>query len=66
MLRSGENVFLDDVTLEQVSDALGVPVIPVAQDGFELCDTIFGLAGEQPDSCPLEEETEYYQYNPSH
>ncbi|MBQ4043155.1 MAG: DUF512 domain-containing protein, partial [Clostridia bacterium] len=36
MLRHGEGVFLDDVTLEDVRDALGVPVIPVAQDGGEL------------------------------
>jgi putative radical SAM enzyme (TIGR03279 family) len=66
MLRAGENVFLDDVTLEQVSEELGVPVIPVEQDGFVLCDTVFGLAGEQPPSCPTEEQTEYYSYNPSH
>ena len=42
MLRHGETVFLDDVTLEEVSEALGVPVIPVAQDGFELFEAVFG------------------------
>lgn len=41
MLRHGETVFLDDVTLEELSEALGVPVVPVPQDGFELFDTIF-------------------------
>lgn len=43
MLRHGQDVFLDDVTLEQVSDRLGVRVIPVNQDGFELCDAIFEI-----------------------
>lgn len=41
MLRHGEDTFLDDVTLSQVSDALQIPVIPVAQDGYELFETIF-------------------------
>ncbi len=65
MLRAGENVFLDDVTLDQVSKELGVPVIPVEQDGFALCDTAFELAGEQPESHLEPDSTEYYQYNPS-
>ncbi len=65
MLRSGENVFLDDVTLDDVSRELGIPVIPVAQDGFELCDTVFELAGEQLESRAAPDNTEYYQYNPS-
>lgn len=43
MLRHGEHVFLDDVSLEEVSETLGVPVIPVAQDGFALFDAIFQL-----------------------
>ena len=42
MLRHGETVFLDDMTLEALSSALGVPVIPVPQDGFELFEAIFG------------------------
>ncbi|MCD7948164.1 MAG: DUF512 domain-containing protein [Oscillospiraceae bacterium] len=37
MLRHGQDVFLDDVTLAQVRDALGVPVLPVPQDGYALC-----------------------------
>ncbi|MEG0765161.1 MAG: DUF512 domain-containing protein [Pseudoflavonifractor sp.] len=41
MLRHGEDVFLDDVTRAQVEEALGLPVVPVNQDGFELCDAIF-------------------------
>ena len=43
MLRHGEHVFLDDVSLEEVSQTLGVPVIPVPQDGFALFDAIFQL-----------------------
>ena len=42
MLRHGEDVFLDDVTLAQVSQRLGVRVIPVNQDGFDLWDAISG------------------------
>lgn len=41
MLRHGEDVFLDDVTLDDVARELGVEVIPVNQDGFDLCDAIF-------------------------
>lgn len=41
MLRHGETMFLDNVTLEEVSSRLGVPVIPVNQDGFELFDAVF-------------------------
>ena len=36
MLRHGEGVFLDDMTLEELSAALGVPVIPVENDGEAL------------------------------
>ena len=43
MLRSGENVFLDDVTTADVERALGVPVVPVPQDGYELLDAICGI-----------------------
>ncbi len=64
MLRSGERVFLDDVTLDDVEQELGVSVIPVAQDGYELCDAIFGLHnGQPPVSCSVPED-EYYRYNP--
>lgn len=36
MLRHGEGVFLDDVTLEDAERELGVPVCPVPQDGARL------------------------------
>ena len=65
MLRSGERVFLDDVSLDDVERDLGVPVIPVAQDGYELLDAMVGVACESASflgqSLP---EDEYYRYNP--
>ena len=42
MLRHGEGVFLDDVTVEQLSEALGVPVTPVEIDGGKLLDAMRG------------------------
>lgn len=43
MLRHGEDVFLDDITLADVARELNVEVIPVNQDGFDLCDAIFEI-----------------------
>ena len=65
MLRAGERVFLDDVTVEQVEEALGVTVVPVPADsGFDLADAILGR--EVTAQCPvLPPEAEYYRYNPS-
>ena len=40
MLRAGEEVFLDDTTLEQVVRALGMPVIPVERPGDALVDAL--------------------------
>ena len=64
MLRAGERVFLDDVTVEQLEEALGVTVVPVPADsGFDLADAILGR--ELEPSCPvLPPEAEYYRYNP--
>lgn len=42
-LRHGETVFLDDMTVEELSQGLGVPVIPVDQDGFALFEALFGV-----------------------
>ena len=64
MLRAGERVFLDDVSLDDVERELGVPVIPVAQDGYELLDAMCGLAAAPPDFKPNLPEDEYYRYNP--
>ena len=67
MLRHRENVFLDDVTLEEAEQALGVPVVPVEQDGGALADAIFGWGQEGEDLGQVEwvrPEDEYYCYNP--
>ena len=42
MLRHGETMFLDDMTVEDLSDDLGVPIRIVEQDGFDFADAIFG------------------------
>ncbi|HIV22017.1 MAG TPA: DUF512 domain-containing protein [Candidatus Scatomorpha stercorigallinarum] len=44
MLRHGEGVFLDDVTLEEASAALGVPVTPTGGSGGELLDAMLGVS----------------------
>ena len=63
MLRQEEMDFLDDVTLEQASKELGVPIYPIEQDGFALWDA---MAGELPEiRLPVRTEPteEYYKYN---
>ncbi len=42
MLRHGETMFLDDMTVEELSGLLGVPIRVVEQDGFDFADAIFG------------------------
>ena len=46
MLRHGEGVFLDDVTLADVEQALSRPVFVSETDGYSLADTIFSQEGE--------------------
>ena len=43
MLRYESDVFLDDMTLAQVQDAVGIPVIPVKNDGEDFLHKLFGL-----------------------
>lgn len=64
MIRRQERDFLDDITVEQVRQALGVPVIPVEPDGFELCDAMFGILPAEKPPRKSFEEAEYYSYNP--
>lgn len=45
MLRSGEDVFLDDLTVNDVENALGVKIRAVKNDGYELLDAILGIDG---------------------
>ena len=63
MLRRQEMDFLDDVTLEEASAALGVPIYPIESDGFAVCDAMFGLLPEL--RLPEREGTdeEFYRYN---
>ena len=63
MLRRQEMDFLDDTTLAQAEEELGVPVIPVESDGFALWDAVCGLAPEPSAPHIPEESTEYYVYN---
>lgn len=42
MLKHDENIFLDDITLKQVEDALNRRVIPLALKGEQLFDAILG------------------------
>ena len=70
MLRHKERVFLDDVTVEQVEQALGVPVTAVDQDGGALLDAILeedwsgGEAIWVAEEAPAGPEEEFYRYNP--
>ena len=68
MLRSGERVFLDDVTVDQVEKELGIPVqIVEAEDGFALVDILLELDVPEDASVYVvpEDDDEYYRYNPS-
>ena len=41
MLRDGGDVFLDDMTPQQLSEQLGVQIVPVEIDGADLLAKIF-------------------------
>ena len=64
MLRSGENVFLDDISTGDVERELGVPVVPVPQDGYELLDAICGITPTPDAQKAAWENEEFYRYNP--
>ena len=67
MLRAGEQVFLDDVTVERVEETLNIPVTVVGQDGFELIDAIFQRENSSGGEvcCLPPEDGDYYRYNPA-
>ena len=50
MLRHGETVFLDDYTVERLSQELGRPVHVVGLDGFDLADALFAPAESRQDN----------------
>ena len=66
--RSAEKLYISQTTLStmisKLERELGVPVLPVAQDGYELLDAMCGLATAPPDFKPNLPEDEYYRYNP--
>ena len=64
MLRAGERVFLDDVSLDELERELELTVIPVAQDGYELLDAMCGIESGSVPCVPNIPEDEYYVYNP--
>ncbi|NBI67813.1 DUF512 domain-containing protein [Pseudoflavonifractor sp. 60] len=64
MLRAGENIFLDDVTTDDVERELGLPVIPVPQDGYQLLDAICGIELTPETQRLAWENEEFYRYNP--
>jgi len=47
MLKADEPIFLDDMTLEKAQELLGVPIIPVADSGYDFLEKIIEI-GEQP------------------
>lgn len=64
MLRREEMDFLDDVTIEQAVEALGLPIYPTECDGFAFWDAISG--DNLPEvRTPRREETPdiFYKYN---
>ena len=46
-LRAGEDVFLCDMTVSELSEKLRVKITPVAQDGYELCTAILDVEEDQ-------------------
>ena len=41
-LRSERDIFLDDMSVEELSQKLGIKVTPVENDGYEMLDKILG------------------------
>lgn len=58
MLKADEPVFLDDVTVSQVEEALGVTLVTSENDGFVFLDTLLGCITHDP----LREHGEYKQF----
>ncbi len=56
MLRSGEDIFLDDMTLPELSERLGTPAVRVGSSGADLLAAILGR--EQP-AAPAHNPYEY-------
>ena len=42
MLRDGEDIFLDDITLPALSEKLGIKITPTPNDGYAFIENILG------------------------
>jgi NifB/MoaA-like Fe-S oxidoreductase len=42
MLKADEDIFLDDVTLDEVREALDIKITPIANDGYDYLDALLG------------------------
>ncbi|MEE0944077.1 MAG: DUF512 domain-containing protein [Clostridia bacterium] len=42
MLRDGEDIFLDNITLDEISAKLNIKITPVPNDGYIFCESIIG------------------------
>ena len=42
MLKADEDIFLDDVTLDEVRKALDIKITPIANDGYDYLDALLG------------------------
>lgn len=42
MLRDGEDIFLDDLTVDNVEKSLGMPIVPIMNDGYEFIEKLIG------------------------
>lgn len=40
MLRDGEDIFLDDITLSELSEKLNIKITPVINDGYTFCEKV--------------------------
>lgn len=47
MLKHGENVFLDDVIIEELSERLNTKITPVTNDGYDLLYAMIGQCEEE-------------------
>lgn len=47
MLRDGGDMFLDSITISELSDTLNIKITPVNNDGYDLLDKILGNQGEK-------------------
>ncbi len=50
VLRSGEQVLLDDITVSDISEALNIPVRIIGTDGKDLINGIMGVEEELPEA----------------